>query len=196
MPRHAPTSMLIWAGSGTACSEGSTIHSAAVPKGRRHWPFQTQTRSPTRAHAVNLAGAVAVRNDAGESDLARQPRAAFDVGRVDAGGGEAHPDLTPFRLRRLQFRDPQYVAGRSVRLVIGSAHGCSLAPLRPLHATHDDTEHAARRLRPPSDLSRQDVEHVSLAFDVCEGGSIGTGYPGFRARGVLFLVTRVPPSGC
>src|SRR5438552_1733604 len=48
MPRHAPASMLIWAGSGTACSVGSTIHSAAVPKGRRHWPFQTQTRSPTR----------------------------------------------------------------------------------------------------------------------------------------------------
>jgi hypothetical protein len=41
--------MPILAGSGTACSAGSTIDAAAVPNGRRHWPFQTQTRSPTRA---------------------------------------------------------------------------------------------------------------------------------------------------
>jgi len=36
------------AGNRTACSAGSTITSAAVPKARRHWPFQMKTRSPTR----------------------------------------------------------------------------------------------------------------------------------------------------
>src|SRR5262252_7630806 len=35
-------------GSSTACADGSTIYSAAVPCGRRHCPFQIQTRSPTR----------------------------------------------------------------------------------------------------------------------------------------------------
>src|SRR5262249_29830745 len=35
-------------GSSTACADGSTIYSAAVPYGRRHCPFQTQTRSPMR----------------------------------------------------------------------------------------------------------------------------------------------------
>ena len=48
MPRHAAASMAIPAGSGTACSAGSTINPAAVPNGRRHWAFQTQTRSPSR----------------------------------------------------------------------------------------------------------------------------------------------------
>ncbi len=109
------------------------------------------------AHAVNLAGAVAVRNDAGESDLAGQPGAAFDIGRVDAGGGEAHPDLTPSRLWRLQFRDPQHVAGRSVRLVVGSAHGCSLA-LRVRSSMRMMTQNArrddyARRLTCPGKTS-------------------------------------------
>src|SRR6516225_8392616 len=35
-------------GSSTACADGSTIYSAAVPCGRRHCPFQIQTRSPMR----------------------------------------------------------------------------------------------------------------------------------------------------
>src|ERR1700750_2153105 len=48
MAKDAPASMLVLAGKGTACSEGSTIDWAAVPNGRRHWPFQTHTRSPTR----------------------------------------------------------------------------------------------------------------------------------------------------
>ncbi len=48
MPRQAPTSKLVLSGSRTACSAGSTMHSAAVPKARRHWPFHTQTRSPMR----------------------------------------------------------------------------------------------------------------------------------------------------
>jgi len=49
MPRQAPASNEVLAGSGTACSAGSTIDWAAVPKARRHCPFQTHTRSPTRA---------------------------------------------------------------------------------------------------------------------------------------------------
>src|SRR5262249_62136454 len=75
------------------------------------------------AHLVDLARAVAVRNNAREGDLARQAGAALDVGRVDAGDGEAHAHLAASGLRRLHFVDAQHLAGRSVRLVIGSAHG-------------------------------------------------------------------------
>src|SRR5262249_51995177 len=35
-------------GISTACADGNTIYSAAVPLGRRHCPFQIQTRWPTR----------------------------------------------------------------------------------------------------------------------------------------------------
>ena len=65
------------------------MYSAQVPNGRFHCPFQTQTRSPLRAgrHAVadhvDLARAVAVRNDAGIAELAGAAFARFDVGRVD-----------------------------------------------------------------------------------------------------------------
>src|SRR5262245_15568110 len=99
MPRQAPASMPILTGSRTACSDGSTIDCAAVPKGRRHWPFQTpdplaHARGRNAfAHLVDLARAVAVRNNAREGDLARQAGAALDVGRVDAGDGEAHAHL-------------------------------------------------------------------------------------------------------
>ena len=131
MPRQAPASALILAGSGTACSAGSTISVAAVPNGRRHWPFQTQTRSPTRdgrhafADALDLAGAVAVRNDAREGDLAGGPGAPFDVGWVDPGGDELDAHLAAARLRRLHVGDAQHLAGGTVLLVIGGAHGAS-----------------------------------------------------------------------
>src|SRR5262245_66235675 len=134
MPRQAPASMPVLAGSATACSDGSTIDCAAVPKGRRHWPFQTQTRSPTRAGETpsptwSLARAVAVRNDARKGDLARKAGAALDVGRVDAGDGEAHAHLAASGPRRLHFVDAQHVAGRSVGLVISSAHGMLPQPM-------------------------------------------------------------------
>src|SRR5918912_896036 len=48
MPRQAPASKEVPSGSLTACSAGTTIYSAAVPKGCFHWPFQIPTRSPRR----------------------------------------------------------------------------------------------------------------------------------------------------
>ena len=48
MPRQAPSAKLILSGSGTAMAAGRAMYSAAVPKGRFHWPFQIQTRSPAR----------------------------------------------------------------------------------------------------------------------------------------------------
>jgi hypothetical protein len=48
MPRQAPTARSIPSGSGTAWCAGSVTYSAAVPKGRCHWAFHVQTRSPTR----------------------------------------------------------------------------------------------------------------------------------------------------
>src|SRR5262249_33266402 len=81
------------------------------------------------AHLVDLARAVAVRNDARKGDLARQAGAALDVGRIDAGDGEAHAHLAASGPRRLHFVDAQHVAGRSVGLVIGSAHGMLPRPM-------------------------------------------------------------------
>ena len=66
----------MWAGSFTASAAGSTMYSAQVPNARFHCPFQIQTRSPIarRGHAVadrvDLARAVAVRDDARIGDLA------------------------------------------------------------------------------------------------------------------------------
>jgi len=77
-------------------------------------------------HALDLAGAVAVRNDARESDLARHAGAALDIGRVDARSGKAHAHLSGSRLWRLHLREAQHVAGRSVPLVIDSTHRCPL----------------------------------------------------------------------
>src|SRR6185503_10601241 len=48
MPRQAPASSEIAAGSFTAWFSGSTMYSAAVPNGRFHCAFQVHTRSPTR----------------------------------------------------------------------------------------------------------------------------------------------------
>src|SRR5262247_3824070 len=48
MPRHAPASNPTFPGNATACSDGSTINSAAVPNARFHCPFQIQTFSPIR----------------------------------------------------------------------------------------------------------------------------------------------------
>src|SRR6516162_8191876 len=160
MPRQAAASMPIWAGSGTACSDGSTIDAAAVPKGRRHWPFQTQTRSPTRegetpsptcsiSPAPSLCGMTR-----GNAILRVKPARLFTSEGIDAGDGKTHPDLAASRLRRLHFADAQDLASRSVGLVVGGAHACpldgSFAP------AHDDIKCAARRSRPPFHLSRRD----------------------------------------
>ena len=149
MPRQAPASRLTFAGSRTACSAGSTMYSAAVPKARRHWPFQTHTRSPMRdaAHAVadpvDLAGAVAVRDDARERDLAVDAGAALDVGRIDAGGREPHPHLAASGFAGLDIADAQHLAGRirssrsrqhawrSLTVVGGSVSGTDLEACRP-----------------------------------------------------------------
>ena len=52
MPRQAPASKLTPSGSLTACASGSAINSAAVPNGRFHCPFHSQTRSPMRDFAT------------------------------------------------------------------------------------------------------------------------------------------------
>src|SRR5665213_3974090 len=48
MPRQAPAAKSVPGGSRTAWAAGKAMYSAAVPKGRCHWPFHTQTRSPWR----------------------------------------------------------------------------------------------------------------------------------------------------
>ena len=52
MPSDAPSSNDASAGSGTACSAGTTQNSAAVPHWRRHAAKYTHTRSPTRASST------------------------------------------------------------------------------------------------------------------------------------------------
>src|SRR5262245_59320580 len=86
-------------------------------------PFAQARRRYLGADAVDLAGAVAVWNHARKRDLARYAGTALHVGRIDAGGDEAHPDLTGSRLWSRDLGDPQNVAGGSVGLVVGSAHG-------------------------------------------------------------------------
>ncbi len=54
MPRQAPSAKLVCSGSRTASASGKVMYSAAVPKARFHWPFQVQTRSPTRPGATPL----------------------------------------------------------------------------------------------------------------------------------------------
>src|SRR5271165_664812 len=125
MPRQAAASMPTLAGSGTACSAGSVIAWAAVPKGRRHWPFHTQTRSPRRAGETPLptqSTSVAVRDHPRECDLARQSRAVLDVRGIDAGRTQAHPHFAGRRLRSFDIADPQHIAGGAISFVIGSAH--------------------------------------------------------------------------
>ena len=85
-------------------------------------PLADTRRGNAFAHGVDLARAVAVWNDAREGDLARQAGPALDVGRIDAGGAQAHAHLTRPRLRRLHVGDAQHLACGSVRFVIGSAH--------------------------------------------------------------------------
>ncbi len=87
--------------------------------------FAHAGRGDAVADSVDLAGAVAVRDHAWKRDLARHPGAAFHVGRVDAGCGEAHAHLAGAGLRRLHLVHAQHGAGRPVGLVIGSTHQAS-----------------------------------------------------------------------
>src|SRR4051795_7732395 len=108
MPRQAPASIGTLAGRPTACSDGSTIQSAAGPEAtpplfrRQYDPVGGGAdRTPPLtvpdpdaladarggnavADGVDLAGAIAVRDDAREGDLARQAGTALDVGGIDA----------------------------------------------------------------------------------------------------------------
>src|SRR6266550_6740013 len=109
------------------------------------------------AHAIDLARTVAVGNDAGKGDLARQAGAVLDIGRIDAGGGKPHPNLTGSRLWRLHLGDSQHLAGRAVLLVKGSAHACSFrrwivrsVRMMPQNLRRDDH---ARRFTSPGTTS-------------------------------------------
>jgi hypothetical protein len=74
------------------------------------------------AHRIDLAGAVGVRNDSREGDLAGDAGAALHVRGVDAGGRQPHPHLTRAGARRFDLGDAQHRAGGSVGLVISSTH--------------------------------------------------------------------------
>src|SRR6478672_4695519 len=128
MPRHAPASMPTLAGSATACSDGSVIASAAVPRARRHWPFQIQTRSPRRVGetpspiASNDACSVAVGDHSREGDLAGETGTTLYVGGVDPRRMQPHLDFARPGRRYFDFADPQHIARGSVSLVIGGTH--------------------------------------------------------------------------
>src|SRR5262249_14075720 len=78
-------------------------------------------RPPSRRR-VDLAGAVAVRDDARERDLARSAGAALHVGGIDAGGRELDAHLAGPGPRRLDVADSEHLRGRAVLLVPGCAH--------------------------------------------------------------------------
>src|SRR5262249_4135027 len=114
-------------GSGTACADGSTIYSAAVPCGRRHCPFQTQTRSPTRlatpgptlsiSPAPSLCGMISGADIGAVRAAARLP-----IGGVHPRGLQVHAHLAGpgFGLRPLA--NLQQLARRSLLHIICSLH--------------------------------------------------------------------------
>src|SRR5665811_1494792 len=77
------------------------------------------------ADLVDLACAVAVRDQARPGDLAGRTLARFDIGRVDAGVAEFDPHLAGAGLRRLFLSHAQYLARGTVLLVIGGSHALS-----------------------------------------------------------------------
>ena len=101
---------------------------------RFHWPFQTQTRSPTRdfcnagADLIDDAGAVAVRDHPRVSNFSGRSQARFDIGRVDAGGREFDAHFAGAGMRRFDFADAQDVARGSVTFVIDGLHGSPPEP--------------------------------------------------------------------
>src|SRR5262245_50666849 len=60
-------------------------------------------------------------------------------------------------------------------------------------SAHDDTKCAARRLRPPFHLSRQDLQRLRLSFDVRERRGVGARHPSLRADALQLRVERGPP---
>src|SRR6185437_8151690 len=84
------------------------------------------------AHGIDDAGAVALRDDAREGDLARQSLARFDVGRIDARGRELDAHLAAAGLRCVDVLDAHHIARRTVRFVKGRLHLLSPAGTAPL----------------------------------------------------------------
>ena len=85
----------------------------------------------TVADAVDHAGSVTVRNDAGERQRAATksgPR--LDVGRVYAGPPQANAHLARARLGIGQIADDKHVARRPGPFVVRSLHPC-LRSLEP-----------------------------------------------------------------
>ena len=77
------------------------------------------------ARLVDDTGAVAVRDEARPGDLAGRALARFDVGGIDAGGGELHPHFAGSGLWRLHITDAQHLARRPVTFVISRPHEAS-----------------------------------------------------------------------
>src|SRR6185503_12275565 len=85
-------------------------------------PFADARLRHAVADRVDDAGAVTVRDDARPGDLAGRALARFDVGGVDAGGGELDPHFARAGLRRCDVADLQHLARGPVLLVPTRLH--------------------------------------------------------------------------
>src|SRR6516225_6141233 len=74
------------------------------------------------SHAINLARAVAVRDYAWKCRLARSPRTALDVRRIDSGRAQPDADFAACRLRSFDIANLQHLTGSAISLIVGSTH--------------------------------------------------------------------------
>ena len=129
MPRQAPASSADIGGQRHRLLRRQHDLLAAVPNGRRHWPFQTQTRSPTReagtpsptrsiSPAPSLCGMTR-----GKAILRVVPARPLTSDGLTPEVMQLDAHLAAARLRRLHVGDAQHLAGGTVLLVIGGAHG-------------------------------------------------------------------------
>ena len=126
MPMQAPASKSMPSGRRTACAAGRAMNSAAVPKGRFHWPFQVQTRSPTRLASTPspTASMMPAPSECGMMRGADQRPAApaLHIGWIDARSHQLDEDFARGGLRRFHFPDGEHLPRVAVRLVPGSFH--------------------------------------------------------------------------
>ena len=118
MPRQAPSAKLVCSGSGTASASGKVMYSAAVPNARFHWPFQVQTRSPSRLAATPLPTASMIPAASlwgmtrGNAILRVRPSRALTSEGLTPGRRDPDADLARAGGGRLDLANPQHVAGR------------------------------------------------------------------------------------
>ena len=192
MPRQAPASRLTLAGQphrllGRQHDRlgGGAERAPPLPVPDPH-PLAHARGRHAFADAIDLAGAVAVRDHAREGDLAGGAGAALDVGRIDPGGAQPNAHFARARLRRIDLGDAQHLAGGAVLLVIGSAHGdllhvsLEMISRSPADAGAERFVQNCPALRPTCPGETSNISARASISANC--GGVGAGHPDLRAE--------------